>query len=504
MLLRTQGIMRKHLWLWPLLTAGLLAFVGLWVRGRMEGAMKSQLAANLKTILAANSEALRAWTATMKSQAEIFAVDDRVRQWVAELIKVPKAGGAVQVALLSAPQNAALRSLLRPAIGARGFDGYLVFDTNFLVIASGREQLIGLQSPPGNVEPLRACLAGQSVVTHPFPSVAMLPDADGHVRAGVPTMFAAAPIHGADGILIGILGLRIVPEKDFTRILATARSGESGETYALDRKGLLLSGSRFDDQLKRLALIPDNEDSQSILTLELRDPLVDLSQGKAPPKRRGELPLTRAAAEAIAGRDGVDVEGYRDYRGIPVLGAWAWLPDFDLGLISEVDVSEAFGPLRIMRMGFLFIFALLTFGAAAIYVLMRLANRLQDSARKAALKAKQLGQYALEDKIGAGAFGTVYRGHHALMRRPVAVKLLDPAKATDISIARFEREVQLSCQLTHPNTIALYDYGRTPDGMFYYAMEYLEGLNLDALVSKDGRLPEGNVAVLINAPGPPA
>jgi len=493
MLFRTQGIMRKHLWLWPLLTAGLLAFVGLWVRGRMEGAMKSQIAANLKTILAANSEALRAWTATMKSQAEIFAVDERVRQWVAELVKVPKAGGSVQVALLGAPQNAALRSLLRPATSARGFDGYLVFDTNFLVIASGREQLIGLQSPPGNVEPLRPCLAGHAVVTHPFPSVAMLPDADGHLRAGVPTMFAAAPIHGADGIIIGILGLRIVPEKDFTRILATARSGESGETYALDRKGLLLSGSRFDDQLKRLALIPDNEDSQSILTLELRDPLVDLSQGKASPKRRGELPLTRAASEAIAGRDGVDVGGYRDYRGIPVLGAWAWLPDFDLGLISEVDVSEAFGPLRIMRMGFLFIFALLTFGAAAIYILMRLANRLQDSARKAALKAKQLGQYALDDKIGAGAFGTVYRGHHALMRRPVAVKLLDPAKATDISIARFEREVQLTCQLTHPNTIALYDYGRTPDGMFYYAMEYLEGLNLDELVSKHGRLPEGRI-----------
>ena len=62
------------------------------------------------------------------------------------------------------------------------------------------------------------------------------------------------------------------------------------------------------------------------------------------------------------------------------------------------------------------------------------------------------------------------------MRRPVAVKLLDPLMANEHSIARFEREVQLTCALTHPNTIALYDYGRTPDGLFYYAMEYLEGL----------------------------
>jgi len=80
-----------------------------------------------------------------------------------------------------------------------------------------------------------------------------------------------------------------------------------------------------------------------------------------------------------------------------------------------------------------------------------------------------------------------------LMRRPVAVKLLDPFQANDHSIARFEREVQLTCTLTHPNTIALYDYGRTPDGLFYYAMEFLDGLALDKLVQDFGRQPESRV-----------
>ena len=79
------------------------------------------------------------------------------------------------------------------------------------------------------------------------------------------------------------------------------------------------------------------------------------------------------------------------------------------------------------------------------------------------------------------------------MRRPVAVKLFDPLQANDYSIARFEREVQLTCTLTHPSTIALYDYGRTPEGLFYYAMEYLDGLALDKLVEKYGRQPEGRV-----------
>jgi len=78
------------------------------------------------------------------------------------------------------------------------------------------------------------------------------------------------------------------------------------------------------------------------------------------------------------------------------------------------------------------------------------------------------------------------------MRRPVAVKVLNPLLG-DPGVARFEREVQLTCQLTHPNTIALYDYGRTDDGYFYYAMEYLEGLSLAQLIEKHGRQPEGRV-----------
>ena len=485
--------MRRHLWIWPLVALVILAFVGLWIRGRMEGAMRAQLAGNLRTILAANTEALRAWSGTMRAQAELFADDERVRELVGELVKVPLQSASSQTALLTAPQTAALRVLLKPTVEGRGFSGYVILDTNFLVVASGRDQMIGMRAPPGYMAQLQACFQGTSVVTRPFPSTALLPDAQGQLRAGVPTMFAAAPIRAADGRVVAVLGLRIAPEKDFTRLLATARAGESGETYAFDRNGLLLSGSRFDDQLKRLGLIPDVEGAQSILTLEVRDPLVELGSGKSSPKRRADLPLTRAVSEAIAGRDGESLVGYRDYRGQITVGAWKWLPEFGFGVATKMDAAEAFAPLRILRMGFFTIFGLLILGAVTIFVLMRLANRLQDSARKAALKARQLGQYALEDKIGSGAYGTVFRGHHALMRRPVAVKVLDAAVANDTTIARFEREVQLTCQLTHPNTIALYDYGRTPEGLFYYAMEFLDGLSLDALVNKYGRLPEARV-----------
>ncbi len=496
-LTRTQGFLRTQLWVWPLVAAVVLAFLGVWLRVKMEGATKQQIADTLRTILNANVEALRAWSSDMKSDVEDVAEDDHVREVVTGLIYQAKGSQQVQATLLTSALLTELRTHLKPILERRGFSGFLVLDTNYLVIASMRDQLVGMQRPPGTAEALASCLAGNSLVTRPFPSLAMLPDQQGNLRAGVPTMFAAAPIRSADGQVIAILGLRIEPDKDFTRILATARSGKTGETYAFDRDGKQLSESRFDDELKRIGLIPDTPEARSTLTLELRDPLVNLNNGKQAPRRRAELPFTHAVREALDGHDGADADGYRDYRGVPVVGAWTWLKDFDIGLVTEMDRTEAFGPLRILRVGFWSIFGLLVAGAVLVYVLMRLANRLQTAARKAALKAKQLGQYALDDKIGEGAFGAVYRAHHALMRRPVAVKLLQTDKLNPNNTARFEREVQMTGQLTHPNTIALYDYGRTPEGIFYYAMEYLDGLTLDRLVKQYGAQPEGRVIAIL-------
>jgi serine/threonine-protein kinase len=112
-------------------------------------------------------------------------------------------------------------------------------------------------------------------------------------------------------------------------------------------------------------------------------------------------------------------------------------------------------------------------------------------------EARRLGQYVLEEKIGEGGMGEVYRARHGMMRRPSALKLLRANHARERDLARFEREVQLTARLTHPNTITLFDYGRTDDGVFYYAMELLDGENLERIVAVSGPQTEGRVVRIL-------
>lgn len=115
----------------------------------------------------------------------------------------------------------------------------------------------------------------------------------------------------------------------------------------------------------------------------------------------------------------------------------------------------------------------------------------------AARNITELGQYVLEDVIGEGGMGIVYRAHHQLLRRPTAVKLLHPERATERAVRHFEREVQRTAQLTHPNTVVVFDYGRSSSGSFYYAMEYLDGINLAQLVDAYGPQPPGRVVRIL-------
>jgi serine/threonine protein kinase len=127
-----------------------------------------------------------------------------------------------------------------------------------------------------------------------------------------------------------------------------------------------------------------------------------------------------------------------------------------------------------------------------------LASRTLYSLRQAAHEAERLGNYVVEEELGAGGMGQVFKARHSMIRRPTAVKVMQATGEEELAaIKRFEREVQLSATLTHPNTITIYDFGHTPDNRFYYAMEYLEGLDIQGLVDRFGPIDSARAAFVL-------
>ena len=484
--------LRKSIWVWPIVAGLMLAVVGWFLRSAVESRLKEDRASSLETILNADVEALRLWMRSQETAATAVASDPETIAICEKVVALSEQPGVTQLELFQSSLLKELRDVLAPELKAHDYSGFILVDPSLRIAASLRNELVGAEL---NAEDkwyvTERAFKGKPTVSVPRKSAALLPAKNGQLKAGVPTMLAWAPIFAADGKVVAALGLRIRPEDEFSEILHIARAGKTGETYAFNRDAVMVSESRFDDDLSRIGLLPEGEDS--VTNIQLRDPGVDMMQDGRPDKRRSEQPLTRNAAAGTEGKSGVDIDGYRDYRGVWTVGAWTWLDDYDLGVATEQDEAEAFAVLRLLRAVFWGLFGLLVLAAAAIFVFTVIVARINREVRLAVIELRQLGQYTLDEKLGEGGMGVVYRAHHAMLHRPTAVKFLNAEKTNEQSVARFEREVQLTSQLTHPNTISIYDYGRTPEGIFYYAMEYLQGIDLEGLVRKFGPLPEGRV-----------
>lgn len=130
----------------------------------------------------------------------------------------------------------------------------------------------------------------------------------------------------------------------------------------------------------------------------------------------------------------------------------------------------------------------ITFGAMAVAAATGLYGTYKiSSLSRAEFAARQLGQYRLKELLGAGGMGEVYLAEHMMLKRPCAVKLIRPHRqGYERAVSRFDREVRAIAQLTHWNSVDVFDYGRTADGTLYYAMEYLPGLSLQQIVEKEG------------------
>jgi len=481
---------RLALWLSFLFLSAVLVAGGI-IYFRTQHSIREIADDQLHWILSANVSALELWLGDQESMAGrmLSRFDDRtsLAAWLGQ-----SSGSDPEVA------NQITRHFDAQVLDVRRDGdclGWIILDDQAHIRAASDPRWIGQPLEPA-LPALEASYRRGATVT---PPVWLPADADPKQAS----MIALSPIR--EGVLpVGGFGLLLDPAGRFTELLSVARSGNSGETYAFNEEGVMISRSRFEDQLRDLGLLDgDGEDGDSerdsVLRIRIRDPglrlvAVDEATRKETLKGLSGLPPTRMIRSACNGQSASDVLGYNDYRGVPVIGAWRWLDEHGIGVATEMDVDEVYRPLRILQSSMWWLFGLLTMASAGLAVLSFAAGRLMNRAYALQSNIRRLGQYELFEIIGRGGMGTVYRGRHELLSRDVAVKVLERVDqddqviplADERAIERFEREVQVTAVLRHPNTIAVYDFGRTNEGTFFYVMEHVDGINLRKLVKQDG------------------
>ncbi len=263
---------------------------------------------------------------------------------------------------------------------------------------------------------------------------------------------------------------------DISRYTTRLRPSENGMTVVFTDAGATIG----------LPPVPRFEDEQDLLSGVL-----------SPVNELGVAPLDRALK---AWEKGGRAPGHFTFRTSDQAGWWAGFSRIDLDpatgvwaaiLIPEGDFLGSLVRLRNLSLAGLGLAGLLIAGGVFFTSMRSIRRRMKAAVDRV---ERRLGQYHLQRKIGEGGNGAVYRARHALLRRPTAVKLMNAAFArSDAARRRFEHEVQSTSNLSHPNTIAIYDYGSTPDGTLYYAMELLNGSTLEEVVRFNGPLPAGRV-----------
>lgn len=329
-----KGILAKLLIIASALTIVICAYL---IQTSLTKTAKDNLSQSLTRVLNTTQQTLSAWKQQEKHTAVTWGNDSRILPAVESLLDLQREKGN----LIGHSSQNFLRKYFKYIIEAKGYEGYFIIGPDGVNLSSTRDENISVTSLLSTQKSiLYKIFSGKSVISLPQKTDVSLRDTRTDEKNSEATMFSGAPIRGKNGNVIAALVFRINPYKDFTRIINSGRMGITGETYGFNRDSKLISESRFEEQLHALHLIPP--DSQSILNVEIVNPNHNKlgSSSKYQPK-------TLMASIATRGESGSNLDGYIDYRGIDVAGAWLWDEDMNMGLASEIDLSEAYYSLNI-------------------------------------------------------------------------------------------------------------------------------------------------------------
>ncbi|CAH0525356.1 response regulator [Vibrio hippocampi] len=298
---------------------------------------------SLDSLLDSTHDRMTEWVDIEINTLERLANNRELVGIIEKLVTLPNN----QQTLLASPLQTQIRQFFDERQSSVDEFGFFVISPDKISLASSRDSNVGTINLIQQQRPdlLEAVLSGDSVFIPPIRSDVMLENVLDGSRSDTmpPTMFFAVPAKNRRGEIIGILTKRVNFDGFFSSILSAGFIGSSGETYAIDRSGLLLSNVRFEEQLHDIGLIPS--DQSSSLNLRIADPGVDLTQTDTSPNP--DWPLTLMARGIANKNSGNNLAGYRDYRGVEVVGTWVWDERLGIGIAAEIDQRDVFAVQRI-------------------------------------------------------------------------------------------------------------------------------------------------------------
>lgn len=309
--------------------------------------IQRDLLSSLVTVNETTKKGLQLWMEEEKSVVKSWALNNEI---LVSHIHSLLAVSPTKNELIEHPATEKIREYLRPLIDSKDYLGFFVISREKINIASMRNGNLGqVNLLNDNEGMLDRALSGETVMSLPQISDVPLRDKHGDLISDMPTMFVVSPVYNKQERIIALLACRINPSKNFTHLLQLGRIGESGETYAFNKNAKLISDSRFDSILIRAGLIKAGQ--SAILRISVRDPGRDLTRQTFPFKDIDieNAPLTAMAKSATAGISDSNLEGYRDYRGILVVGAWKWNEALGFGITTEIDFDDAYKTLFIIK-----------------------------------------------------------------------------------------------------------------------------------------------------------
>ncbi len=367
----------------------------------------SSIRGDLEVTLSTTVERLDFWVHERQNFLLQLGRDPELVAITKSLLKVPPQ----KESLKNSQQLSRARTFFEKRKNEFGDIGFFIINKDKISVGSKRDSNLGTKNLIAWHRPdlLTKAFKGEAVFVPPICSDVMI-QVPGKSLDNSPkrplTMFFAVPIRDSDGTVLAVLTQRLLPSGRFSQIMRTGRIGQSGESYILNKEGVLLTESRFKQQLHNIGLLTGRESEYE--RISICDPGGNMLKGFRPDVNRSKLPLTRMAQdvlqlsqEAKPHKDDsvrhfdhrhehehseikINVEGYRDYRGVSVMGAWMWDEHLGLGIATEIDADEALKGYNSLFISLLIITVItLLLTIAALLLVTTLGERVTKTLRRA-------------------------------------------------------------------------------------------------------------------------